>query len=94
MRPEQSPLYNTARWRKMSKAQLMKEPLCCDCLEIGVITPANQCDHVIPHHGDPVKFWSSPLASRCRECHGKKTAREQGKNPKPAIGVDGSPAGW
>ena len=94
MRPEQSKLYNTARWRRTSHAQLMKEPLCCDCLERGVITPATQCDHVIPHQNDPDKFWSTPFASRCRECHARKTAAEQGKNPRPAIGVDGSPENW
>ena len=94
MRPEQSRLYNTARWRKASKLQLIKQPLCEDCLKRGLVTPANQVDHVIPHHGDPKLFWSSPRASLCRDCHGRKTATEQGKNPKPAIGVDGSPEGW
>jgi len=78
----------------MSKTQLQLHPLCEDCLKRGIYTPANQCDHVIPHHGDPELFWSSPLASRCRECHARKTAREQGKTTKPFIGTDGAPEGW
>jgi hypothetical protein len=33
-------------------------------------------DHVIPHEGDPVKFWKGPFESLCHPHHSAKTARE------------------
>ena len=94
MRPEQSKLYNTARWRRTSKAQLSKQPLCEHCLERGVIEPATQCDHATPHKGNPDLFWSGPFNSLCRTCHGDKTAEEMGRKPRRAVSADGAPIGW
>ena len=62
-------LYGTARWRKLRAAKLAAEPLCKLCLDRGYTTLATVADHVEPHHGDPVKFWTGKLQSLCTTCH-------------------------
>ena len=70
--------YNTARWRRIRKAQLLAEPLCRMCKAHGRMTPATVCDHVEPHRGDPTLFWNGPFQSLCDKepwrCH---SARKQ-----------------
>ena len=94
MRPEYDRWYKTAAWRRKSKAQLRAEPLCRDCLSRGIVEPATEADHIIPHRGDSELFWRGELASRCKACHAVKTAREQGKTTKRSVAIDGTPEGW
>lgn len=69
--------YQTTRWRKARLAFLAAAPLCRDCAELGLVVPATEVDHVIPHRGDARLMWDrrnwQPL---CRPCHSRKTARE------------------
>lgn len=67
--PEVSRLYSTARWRRVRKDQLRKEPLCRACKRQGIATPATVCDHVDPHKGDLLKFWRGPFQSLCKNHH-------------------------
>jgi len=71
-------MYNLKAWRGPGGArltQLQKQPLCEDCLREGIVTPATDVDHVIPHCGnldlflDPTNF-----CSKCRSHHSRKTA--------------------
>jgi 5-methylcytosine-specific restriction protein A len=49
--------------------------------------PASILDHVVPHRGDPVLFWSeSNWQSLCATCHGIKTARETWQHEYAATG--------
>lgn len=93
-RPEYSRLYNTAAWRRKSRAQLQREPLCRHCMERGEIRPAEHADHVVPHRGDPDLFWRGETQSLCLDCHSRKTAVEQGKSVRRAVAEDGTPDGW
>lgn len=86
--------YAHSRWRRLRRAHLASEPLCRHCLERGVVTPATDVDHIEPHKGNRLKFWSGPFQSLCGECHGRKTAREEGKIVRPTIGADGAPESW
>lgn len=67
----------TSKWRTARKGYLAKHPLCVHCLNFGIITGANEVDHIIPHRGDWTVFWDStnwqPL---CKRCHSRKTATE------------------
>jgi len=36
--------YSTARWGWIRKHQLLAHPLCCYCLERGIVTPAESGD--------------------------------------------------
>lgn len=70
-------LYADPKWIKASRAYLNRHPLCADCLELGVIEPATDVDHVRPHKGDRKLFWDrSNWQSLCHRCHSRKTARE------------------
>src|SRR5262245_46438590 len=66
--------YSTARWARIRRHQLREQPLCAFCLERGIVTAAEICDHVEPHHGEP-----SSLQSRGRsdERGSKKVEREK-----------------
>jgi 5-methylcytosine-specific restriction protein A len=65
--------YSTARWKTLRRSQLRKQPWCetsdCD-------NPATDVDHVV-RVADGGDFWNPEgLASLCRGCHSRKTARE------------------
>ena len=75
---ESQRLYNTRAWKRRRAAQLRKEPWCAECLRANVYTPATEADHVVPHRGDPVKFFTGKLQSMCKACHSGKTAKEVG----------------
>lgn len=62
--------YDTARWKRLRKAQLQEAPFCAYCLQLGVRTPATVCDHITPHRGDPALFFNDRnLQSLCKTCH-------------------------
>jgi len=68
-RPNRSKLYDKRRWRRLAKWQLVHDPLCRLCADRGLIVPATVCDHVVPHGGDPNKFWNGARQSLCASCH-------------------------
>ena len=88
--------YTTA-WEKARAAYLRKHPLCRECEAQGRFVPATVVDHIKPHKGDMKIFWDSanwqPL---CKQCHDRKTAREDGafgNAPKiPGCTAAGLPA--
>ena|SRR5215831_5465846 len=61
--------YSTARWARIRRHQLREHPFCAFCLEHGIATPAEICDHVEAHRGDVNKFWLGPFQSLCKRCH-------------------------
>lgn len=72
-------LYNDRRWRKARMLWLMTHPLCVRCEAEGRTVAATVVDHIDPHRGDYERFWSSDnWQSLCKQCHDKKTAREDG----------------
>jgi 5-methylcytosine-specific restriction endonuclease McrA len=83
-------LYDTVRWRRISKRQLTLEPLCAMCLQVGRDTPATVCDHIEPHRDDPVKFWSGPFQSLCSTCHNIKRVQEN-TGVLPGCDIHGLP---
>jgi len=73
-------LYNTARWKRLRIQFLKEHPLCEECKRNGVVTAAEVVDHIIPHKGDKKLFWDEGnLQSLCKECHDRKTAKEDGR---------------
>jgi 5-methylcytosine-specific restriction enzyme A len=83
--------YKTSRWQKLRAQQLKSEPLCRMCLVQHHYTPANVCDHIEPHKGDPIKFWSGPFQSLCKRHHDStKQSQERGRQ-RAEIGLDGWP---
>ena len=52
------------------------EPFCRACRVDGLLVRATVADHIQPHGGDPLRFWSGELQSLCRRHSNEKTARE------------------
>lgn len=76
--------YKTARWRRIRREQLDKEPFCWMCRERGVVTWATICNHSTPHRGDPARFWAGPFDSLCKPCHdGEQQRRELAADRAP-----------
>ncbi len=74
--PNRDRLYGR-RWKKAAAAYLLEHPLCVECEREGRLTPATVVDHVIPHRGDPEKFWDGAWQSLCEAHHNAKTGRGQ-----------------
>ena len=73
------------------KQQLLAHPLCQFCLERGIVTPAEICDHIEPHRGDVNKFWLGPFMSLCKRCHDSTKRMVETRGFRPDIGLDGWP---
>lgn len=68
-----------ARWRRERAVYLRLHPLCVECKRGGLITPATDVDHIMPHRGDARLMWDqSNWQSLCHPHHAAKTAREDG----------------
>ena len=53
-------------------------PLCVECLKLGVSGPASVVDHIIPHKDDMVKFWDeNNWQALCTYHHNVKTSKEK-----------------
>jgi len=70
-------LYNLQWWRRQSREYLIRNPLCVECLSVGLVTEARDVDHKDPHRGDMKKFKDRKnWQGLCKSCHSRKTARE------------------
>ncbi len=66
-------------WQKARFYYFKKHPLCVHCEVEGLIIPATDLDHIIPHQGNKVLFWdSSNWQGLCHSCHSRKTVLEDG----------------
>lgn len=79
---------NSYAWQKLRASVLDGEPLCRHCAKQGLTVPATDVDHI---SGDPSDDSEGAHQALCHECHSRKTAADQGKRIKPAIGLDGFP---
>lgn len=72
-------LYATKAWREtLRPRQLLREPFCRACSELGVRRRATVVDHVRPHRGDTKVFFDATnLQSLCKNHHDAKTMRER-----------------
>jgi 5-methylcytosine-specific restriction enzyme A len=72
-------LHYGRRWQRVRDQFLSTHPACAACARAGVLEPASQVDHVIPHRGRLELFWNwDNLQSLCVRCHARKTQREVG----------------
>lgn len=69
-------------WQVRRIAQLQSEPLCKHCADLGLVTLANQVDHVRPLWSGPGLDIDDNLQSLCVTCHAIKTAREASDRAK------------
>ena len=69
-------MINSMRWLKLRKKKIQANPLCEDCKESGLITPATEVHHVIPCESaktitamEGLMFDYNNLRSLCHDCH-------------------------
>ena len=65
-------LYKKQAWRRLSKANLKKNPLCVMCLAEKRLVRARVSDHITPWKTQS-EFFAGPLQSLCFQCHNIKT---------------------
>lgn len=72
--------YKTNRWERLSRLHRLKNPLCEDCKELGIIKAADVADHIIELRDDWSKRYDeNNLSSKCHACHNRKTKEERDK---------------
>lgn len=65
-------------WRRLRAAFLFANPLCVFCTEAGRLTLAEVVDHIISFRDRPeLRLEWTNLRSLCKECHDRRTARDQ-----------------
>lgn len=84
-----------ASWDRIRAVAMRRDKyLCQPCLKAGRVTPATECDHVVPKFDGGTDEIDN-LQAICRQCHADKTQREakkaQGCKEKIEYGVDGWP---
>ena len=69
----------SGRYKRARRAFLAANPLCAECQRRGVVTAANEIDHIKPLRFDPTPehFWNAEgWQALCSPCHAAKSARE------------------
>lgn len=84
-------LYDTQRWRRIRRHHLAAHPLCEKCEANGLIIPAEEVHHIVPHRGDLVLFFLGKLQSLCKRCHDGITQQKERYGFTNDIGADGWP---
>jgi 5-methylcytosine-specific restriction protein A len=70
--------YQSKHWRQLRQIQLSTHPMCAGCLSAGIITPAEQVDHLFPWQQiNEQAFFRNIFQSLCLECHSSKTGMEK-----------------
>ena len=67
--------YKRKLWLQVRARVLQEEPLCQQCLSLGILTPATDVDHLVDIDIRPdLVIKRSNLQSLCHKCHLNKTS--------------------
>ncbi len=71
------PFYCSARWRRLRRLVLNRQPVCLDPFNRHVgPEPATEVDHIVPRLEAPeLAYTLSNLRGRCRRCHSTVSAK-------------------
>jgi len=84
------------KWQQLRLAALKRDKgLCQPCRRAGRVTLATAVDHIMPKAECrrlriPSDYMNN-LQGICKDCHDKKTMKENGGEPIKATGLDGWP---
>jgi 5-methylcytosine-specific restriction enzyme A len=85
-------LYDTARWKKLRRQQLERDPLCRMCKARGVLKQGSVADHVTPHKGDERLFFDAEnLQTLCATDHTVTKARQEHRGTLQGCDARGVP---
>ncbi len=80
------------KWREARAIFLRSNPHCKMCAGEGKVGRATVVDHIVPHKGDYVRFWTQanwqPL---CEHHHNADKAIQEAKGYSDRVGKDGWP---
>ena len=69
-------MIQSVRWAKLRREKIKLNPLCQDCLESGIYSPAQEVHHITPcetarsfKQMEELMFNLGNLRSLCHECH-------------------------
>lgn len=68
--------YNSVSWRRLRIQILNLDPMCAECRRNGILTEANQVDHINPINQGGDALDPSNLQPLCFRCHGLKSVKE------------------
>jgi 5-methylcytosine-specific restriction endonuclease McrA len=84
--------YDRRIWRdRIRPDQLLREPLCRQCLAQGRIVVATEVDHITPISAGGSEIADTNLQSLCLVCHSRKTRKDQGAQVSMGYSADGLP---
>ena len=69
--------YQSTAWRKLRAEKLRQNPICEQCVRIGLIIPAQVVDHIVPINKDGAALDIDNLQSLCHPCHNRKSAMDK-----------------
>ncbi len=69
--------YDTARWKKLRRMVLRRDPICVLCNLNGFVVPSRHADHVLALEAGGTNEMKN-LRGLCPSCHSRKTALEDG----------------
>ncbi|WP_082653075.1 HNH endonuclease signature motif containing protein [Aureimonas sp. AU22] len=75
---------------KQRARRLAAEPLCRDCVALGLVVPAAVPDHIVPL-AQGGKDEDDNIRCLCAEHHLKRTAEQFGLRYRAPVGADGWP---
>jgi 5-methylcytosine-specific restriction protein A len=62
-----------SRWKRLSESIRKNNPLCHDCLENDMVTPATEVHHIIKIADAPqLKYERTNLVQLCTACHERR----------------------
>lgn len=73
---DNSDIYNSWPWRKLSKRIRESNPLCKHCEQLGIITKGVVADHIIPIARGGEVFNEDNIQVLCERCHNIKSSKE------------------
>jgi 5-methylcytosine-specific restriction protein A len=78
-------IYDSARWRRFRLWFLARHPLCeMDCKTAGLVTPANEVDHILEIAKGGELLDEKNCRSACKPCHSRRSAEASSWSRKTA----------
>lgn len=78
--------YSTQDWARLRSRFIHRNPLCCKCLDRGIVRAADVVDHIIEIKDDPTRRLDDQnLQPLCHRCHNAKTQDERRRRDREAA---------
>lgn len=95
LRPSKIKIYNKLinswRWQQLRKAKFIRNPICEECVRVGIARPTEEVHHVVPVESGRDEAEMAKLAydidnlqSLCKECHAAKHQRKEPQTSEAA----------